>query len=210
MNFPTVNALYPNNEDLEPDVFVFKLNAAGDAVIYSTYLGGSDDDSGHAIAVDTAGNAYVAGETVSSDFPTVNALHPTHSGPHPAPDDAFSVTIASDETPETLGLTLAPAETVVARGATLSYRAEGTNQLQDRQCFDYWTNVTLPGGQIYPLWGGLFGPVNVCLDPGQTLGAGLNQPIPLTAPLGTCTYNAYLGSHPDIWKQASFQFQIAD
>src|SRR5258708_4235641 len=43
------------------DAFVVKLNAAGSALVYSTYLGGSNLDEGHGIAVDTAGNAYVTG-----------------------------------------------------------------------------------------------------------------------------------------------------
>jgi hypothetical protein len=52
------------------DAFVTKLNAAGSALVYSTYLGGSAGDSGFGIAVDGAGNAYVTGRTLSGDFPT--------------------------------------------------------------------------------------------------------------------------------------------
>ncbi len=47
------------------------------SLIYSTYLGGSQDDRGLAVAVDSDGNAYVTGETSSPDFPTVNAFQPT-------------------------------------------------------------------------------------------------------------------------------------
>jgi hypothetical protein len=59
------------------DVFVTKLNSKGSALIYSTYLGGSGDDSGSSIAVDASGNAYITGKTTSKDFPTVNPLQPT-------------------------------------------------------------------------------------------------------------------------------------
>jgi hypothetical protein len=53
------------------DAFVTKLNATGSALVYSTFLGGGQDiDDGLGIAVDGAGNAYIAGETGSSDFPT--------------------------------------------------------------------------------------------------------------------------------------------
>jgi Beta-propeller repeat len=52
------------------DVFVAKLNPTGTALIYSTFIGGVDLDWGRAIAVDAAGNAYIAGQTKSSDFPT--------------------------------------------------------------------------------------------------------------------------------------------
>jgi len=47
-----------------------KLNADGSALVYSTYLGGSKVDMASGIAVDTGGNAYVAGSTDSTDFPT--------------------------------------------------------------------------------------------------------------------------------------------
>jgi hypothetical protein len=52
------------------DAFVMKLNADGSALVYSTYLGGSKVDLASGIAVDTGGNAYVAGSTDSTDFPT--------------------------------------------------------------------------------------------------------------------------------------------
>ncbi|PWU07287.1 MAG: hypothetical protein C5B51_10290 [Terriglobia bacterium] len=51
------------------DAFVAKLSPAGDRLIYSTYLGGSLDDLGVAIAIDAGGNAYVTGSTRSTDFP---------------------------------------------------------------------------------------------------------------------------------------------
>jgi uncharacterized protein (TIGR03437 family) len=56
------------------DVFVAKLNAAGNALVYSTYLGGSSADRGQGIAVDASGNAYVTGQTRSSNFPTVRPI----------------------------------------------------------------------------------------------------------------------------------------
>jgi hypothetical protein len=65
----TVNALQPVLGG-SADAFVAKLNPAGSAFIYATYLGGSAADFGTSIAVDSGGNAYVAGETVSADFPT--------------------------------------------------------------------------------------------------------------------------------------------
>jgi hypothetical protein len=55
------------------DGFVFSLNSTG-APSYVTYLGGANDDGAFGIAVDGSGNAYVAGFTFSSDFPTANAV----------------------------------------------------------------------------------------------------------------------------------------
>jgi hypothetical protein len=57
-----------------PDAFVSKFNSAGSALVYSTFLGGGDFDQGTAIAVDAEGAAYVAGNTNSPNFPTVNPL----------------------------------------------------------------------------------------------------------------------------------------
>jgi uncharacterized repeat protein (TIGR01451 family) len=62
------------------DVFVTKLNPSGSAIVYSTFLGGNGTDVGFGIALDSQGNAYITGETGSTDFPTANALHPTWSG----------------------------------------------------------------------------------------------------------------------------------
>ena len=52
------------------DVFVAKINPTGTALVYSTFLGGSNFDTGRAIAIDSSGNAYIAGSTMSTDFPT--------------------------------------------------------------------------------------------------------------------------------------------
>lgn len=57
------------------DAFVAKLNPSGNQLLYSTYLGGSMDDIAMAIAVDSAGNAYVAGATASRDFPTTSSAY---------------------------------------------------------------------------------------------------------------------------------------
>ena len=89
-NFPTANAIQPakastNSSTANRDAFVTKINAAGSAFVYSTYLGGTTDQTGYAIAADASGNAYVAGETSSANgFPLVNALRCTIKGPQDA------------------------------------------------------------------------------------------------------------------------------
>ncbi|MEA3274765.1 MAG: SBBP repeat-containing protein [Pseudomonadota bacterium] len=200
-DFPTVNALYRNYSG-SWDAFVFKLNAVGSAPIYSTYLGGSDWDYGEGIAVDRVGNAYVTGKTQSADFPTVNALYPNVAGV----SDAFIAKIGFDLPNVTLSLE--PLSITVKRGSKLWYRAEATNTTQDRQCFNYWTNVTLPSGATYPSNAALVGPVNLCLDPGETKGAWHKHSIPRRVRLGTYGYNGFVGPYPDVWDEASFQFEI--
>jgi hypothetical protein len=70
-NFPTTpGAPQTFNAGGMYDAFVYKLDAAGRSLVYSTYLGGGKQDTANGIAIDSAGDAYVAGETFSSDFPT--------------------------------------------------------------------------------------------------------------------------------------------
>ena len=78
-DFPTKSPLQSVNGG-GFDAFVTKINAAGSALVYSTYLGGSGDDYGYGIAVDTEGNAYVTGYA-GPNFPTVNPLQTTGGGP---------------------------------------------------------------------------------------------------------------------------------
>jgi hypothetical protein len=59
------------------DAFVMKLNPTGTALLYSTYLGGSNSDSAYGFYVDAAGHAYVTGETLSSDFPVTSGAYQT-------------------------------------------------------------------------------------------------------------------------------------
>lgn len=63
------------------DAFIVKLDPSGSEAKYATYLGGSDRDSGDAIAVDDDGNAYISGTTNSRDFPTTpTAFQKTYGG----------------------------------------------------------------------------------------------------------------------------------
>ena len=62
------------------DAFVAKLNQAGSALVYSTYLGGGAGDRASAVAVNANGEAFVAGITQSTDFPTANALQGRNAG----------------------------------------------------------------------------------------------------------------------------------
>ena len=80
-DFPTEHALQPETGgpfDFPDDAFVSKISPDGQTLVYSTYLGGSRQDRGAAIAVDTFGSAYVTGTTISPDFPaSFGAADPT-------------------------------------------------------------------------------------------------------------------------------------
>jgi len=78
-DFPTKNPMQPFYAG-GGDTFVTKLNASGTALTYSTYLGGSGQDSGNSIALDSAGNVCVTGGTSSTDFPTANPMQGVNKG----------------------------------------------------------------------------------------------------------------------------------
>jgi hypothetical protein len=69
-DFPTTAGAFDASANGGDDAFVTKLDPAGSGLAYSTYLGGSDNDLGYGIAVDSTGAAYVTGLTGSTDFPT--------------------------------------------------------------------------------------------------------------------------------------------
>jgi uncharacterized repeat protein (TIGR01451 family) len=82
VNFPTQGAAFPNKAGLS-DIFVTKINAAGNAIAYSTYVGGSGLDRADGIAIDSSGNAYVVGrvDSSSTNFPTTpGVIGPTYRG----------------------------------------------------------------------------------------------------------------------------------
>src|SRR3989338_1025263 len=89
-NFPIASAIQGSNAG-GYDVFVTKINSSGSALIYSTYLGGSGSDDGQDIVVDTSGNAYIIGQTWSTNFPIVSAYQESNTGT----PDAFVTKINS-------------------------------------------------------------------------------------------------------------------
>ncbi|MCI0724197.1 MAG: SBBP repeat-containing protein [Acidobacteria bacterium] len=80
INFPLQSQFAPYPNDNRKNAFVMKLNPQGTTVLYSTYLGGNADDEGLAIAVDSSGQALVAGYTDSTNFPTASPYRATNSG----------------------------------------------------------------------------------------------------------------------------------
>jgi hypothetical protein len=78
-NFPTVDPIQGGLAGSE-NAFVAKLNPVGSALVYSTYLGGGGSDSATGITVDSSGNAYVTGDTNSTNFPAVHPIQANLAG----------------------------------------------------------------------------------------------------------------------------------
>ncbi len=95
-DFPTLNAVQPNpGNPLYSDAFIAKLNPTGTGAEFSTYLGGNDIDGADGIALDADGNAYITGQTKSTDFPTLNPLQVANSLTS-AVGDAFVTKISAN------------------------------------------------------------------------------------------------------------------
>jgi hypothetical protein len=77
-DFPRINAIDSTHNGLA-DCFVTKLSSAG-SIVYSTFVGGSDWDNAYGVDMDSLGNAYVCGATLSTDFPTASAYNNASSG----------------------------------------------------------------------------------------------------------------------------------
>lgn len=78
-DFPTANGIQPANGG-QIDAVVTEFTPDGSGLVYSTYLGGSLNDVGLAIAVDGSGNAYVSGGTYSNNFPVDSPIQPVNIG----------------------------------------------------------------------------------------------------------------------------------
>jgi uncharacterized repeat protein (TIGR01451 family) len=137
-DFPITNPVQPARGDtFNYDAFVTKLTPSGSAFTYSTYLGGSEDDQGVAIAVDAAGRAYVVGSTFSPDFPVVNPLagNTVHIG-------SFAAKIGSGAD---LAVSMTDSPDPVAFGSDLTYTINVKNN-GDLQATGVTLADTLPAG----------------------------------------------------------------
>ncbi len=129
-DFPNTTGAFDNSLNGSYDGFILKLNQTGKGVIYSTYIGGSSDDHGYSLAIDSKGNALITGETNSMDFPTTTGakdqsyngnvdafvLNLNYSGDYLR----FSTFIGGNSIDRAYALTLDAAGNVYVTGTTVS------------------------------------------------------------------------------------------
>jgi uncharacterized protein (TIGR03437 family) len=138
-NLTTQNPLQSANRG-EDDAFVAKFNPDGATLIYSTYLGGSKSENASGIAVDGAGNAYVTGITVSTDFNIKDALQNTNRGDLEvfvaklSADGltlGYSTYLGGGDADISYGIAVDPAGNAYVTGATFSTDFNTKNPLQN-------------------------------------------------------------------------------
>ena len=150
-DFPTTTGAFQTVSGGGYDSFVTKLNAAGSALVYSTYLGGADDDFGESVAVDSSGSAYLTGFTTSGDFPvTSGAFQATYQGSSPVfvggPEtgDAFVAKFQLPNVPSGTALGVLPVEGVVG-GSVALFATFASN---DSPVASETINFTLNGNSV--------------------------------------------------------------
>jgi hypothetical protein len=154
------------------DAFVSKISADGSHLVYSTYLGGTSDDHGAAIAVDGTGTAYVTGSTYSADFPVANAWKGTIGGGQ----DAFVARLSADGNSLLFGTFLG------GSGGSLGYPEVGQGIALDGQGNAYVAGVT--SSSDFPL-----------LNPLQASKRGSSPDafVSKFTAAGSLSYSTYLG-----------------
>lgn len=159
-NFPTTGALQLSFGGGGEDAFVAKINSTGQALSYSTYLGGNSADMGSGIVVDASENAYLTGTTSSSNFPVVNAIQPSLNGSQ----DAFAAKLNASGSALIFctylggssievgsGITVGPAGNILVTGYTASTDFPVLNALQPNEAGSYdafFTRISPTGASL--------------------------------------------------------------
>jgi uncharacterized repeat protein (TIGR03803 family) len=173
-NFPTVNPFQLHNNG-SWNAFVLELNSAGNALIYSSYLGGSMLDIADNITLDSSGNTWVTGAASSTDFPvTGNALQFTYGG---GSDDAYLAQVSAVPTfPLTVSLAGTGTGTVTSSPSGINCGAVCSNTFISGTVT---LTATPTNGSIFSGWSGACtgaGTCNVNLTSAQSVTATFTQP----------------------------------
>lgn len=163
------------------DAFVSELNSGGSSLLFSTLWGGDSNDYGYGIAVDGSNNVFVAGETTSPAFPTVNASQSAYGG---GADDAWVLRLSQTATATDLSLTVSVAPGTFLSGSSAAVTLQATNNDSVNTATHVMVNVNVPTGFTVS---GL--PANCAL-----LGSSVKCNVGTLAPLGSTNLSFSLSS----------------
>lgn len=137
-NFPLQGAFQSTNRGNQ-DLFIAKLNSAGSALVYSSYLGGTQFESNPSIGVDASGNAYIAATTQSTDFPMASPFQNRNRGDQEAvvckvnaagSALAYSTYLGGDDSDRATGIAVDPTGNAFVVGLTTSRNFPTQNPFQ--------------------------------------------------------------------------------
>ena len=183
--FPTTPGAFQPTLGGGRDVFVTQLNAAGSGLVYSSYLGGSADDFGIGIAVDTRSpaNAYVTGQTFSRNFPTTTGAFQTTNPAQIGASSAFVVMIGALPPVAKVG-----ADQTVNGGTLVTLDGSASSDPNNKPLTYTWTQVAGPivvlniGNPIHPTFTAPAPPIGgVTLTFQLSVNNGLQTSFPVTA-----------------------------
>ena len=214
-NFPTTGAAFQAVRRSGSDAFVAKLNAGGNALVYSSYLGGAASDFARGIAIDDGGEAYVAGVTRSSDFPTTpGAERRTYAG---TSSDGFvtkldrsgttviySTYLGGADWEELGGIVVDPGGYAFVTGATTStdypVTAGAVQQVPPGSEDAFVTRLSLTGTIVYSTYLGAAGAdagFHIALnDEGDVFASGRGGPDYLLTPQAATSVDAAADGDP--------------
>jgi uncharacterized protein (TIGR03437 family) len=186
-DFPHTTDLTTDNILTNANCFVTKLNAAGNAIVYSTLIGGSLQDACTGIGVDSTGNAYVVGATESTDFPTVNPIQSTLQGSifNMFNSDAFVAKLNPTGTKLLYSTYLGG--TGVNAAMAVAVDAPGNAYLTG---FTTSSNFPVTSGVFQPAYGGGGGQFDTSFSTGDAF-------VVKMSPAGALVYSTYLGGNQD-------------
>ena len=190
-NFPTASPLQISNGG-GTDAFVTKLNAAGNALVYSTYLGGSANEdftstttfSGN-IAVDSSSNTYVTGYTASANFPTASLLQAANAG---GASDAFIAKISDAAPAADFAVSASPSSQTVNPGNSTTYNVTVT------PAGGFSGNVTLSVSGISIDASATFNPASLAITDSASKASVLTVQTTSSTPPGTYALAITAGS----------------
>jgi uncharacterized protein (TIGR03437 family) len=150
-NLPLKNPVQSTFDATYWNGFITKLTPDGRSLVYSTYFGGSNQDTPNSVAVDAQGNAYIAGQTDSRDIPVKNAIQPNLAGSYdgflaklsPAGALLFSTYYGGSDRDFFAGVTIAPDGSLVVGGESFSTDFPLKNPIQ--------TELTIRLGYLTPV-----------------------------------------------------------
>ena len=188
-NFPVTSSAFQTGFDGLQSAFAAKINAAGNALAYSTYLGGSAFNWANGIAVDASGNAYIAGYTTSPDFPTVGAVQSSLDASYdafvaelnPAGNGLiFSTYFGGSGADEAMAIALDASANIFVGGQTASFDLPLTGAIQSSNTGGStgWVarlGVTAPAAQV---------PAVVSLSPASGTGNSVSYTAVYSHPAG--------------------------
>ncbi|MCP4584187.1 MAG: T9SS type A sorting domain-containing protein [candidate division Zixibacteria bacterium] len=156
-DFPTLNPYQTHQGGC--DAFVTKLSPEGSSLVYSTYLGGNEEDVAWGIAVDSSGCAYIAGRTYSTDFPTLNPYQTDQGGCDAfvtklSPEGnslVYSTYLGGDGEDRSFGITVDSSGCAYITGRTYSTDFPTINPYQTNQggCDAFVTKLSSGGNSLF-------------------------------------------------------------